>query len=73
MLKSLLLLAAIFSLSSCVEDDRPEGSRTTKNNYDIVVIDGCEYIEFDCGYAQCRVYSLTHKGNCSNPIHIYSK
>ncbi len=28
-------------------------------------IDGCEYIVF--GYGDAR--SITHKGNCSNPIH----
>mgnify|MGYP001765929205 CR=1 FL=1 len=34
----------------------------TRGYYDVVVMDGCEYID-----GQNR---LTHKGNCSNPIHI---
>lgn len=52
---------------------RPYGSRTqTSQNYNIVVIDGCQYIEFDYGIADHRVYSLCHKGNCTNPIHQYN-
>lgn len=38
-------------------------------DYSIVTIDGCEYIKVDDGFAQCRVFSITHKGNCKNPIH----
>jgi hypothetical protein len=41
--------------------------RTEKEGYDIVTIDGCEYIEvsFMQG-ANNGYYSLTHKGNCKN-------
>jgi hypothetical protein len=38
----------------------------------VTVIDGCQYLE--SAYAlgtQQTLYSLTHKGNCNNPIHIY--
>ncbi len=35
------------------------------NTVDIKVIDGCQYIK--------RGYALTHKGNCTNSIHIYNK
>lgn len=37
-----------------------------------IIIDGCEYLEVNVGYGNSQVYSLTHKGNCSNPTH-YSK
>jgi prepilin-type N-terminal cleavage/methylation domain-containing protein len=42
-------------------------------NYVIRTIDGCEYIEatWMTGYDR-GLYSLTHKGNCSNPIHVYN-
>lgn len=36
----------------------------TDENYVIKVIDSCEYIEYDHGIFDQRVYSLTHKGNC---------
>ena len=32
----------------------------TLEEYNIVIIEGCEYF---------RYYGLCHKGNCSNPIH----
>ena len=57
------LLIAIISIYSCEKspkDDRESGDR----NYSIKMIDSCEYIEFDNGVADQRVYSLTHKGNC---------
>ena len=38
-------------------------------DYSIVIIDGCEYIKVDEGVGHCRFFSLTHKGNCKNPIH----
>ena len=40
-------------------------------DYNIIIIDGCEYIEYDNNavLADWRVYSITHKGNCNNPIH----
>jgi prepilin-type N-terminal cleavage/methylation domain-containing protein len=33
-------------------------------NWDIKVVEGCEYISYD--------RSLAHKGNCTNSIHIYN-
>jgi len=33
-------------------------------NWDIKVIDGCEYISYD--------RSIAHKGNCTNSIHVYN-
>ena len=48
-------------------------SRVQQRNYNIITIENCEYIEFDEGTGNMRVYSLTHKGNCSNPIHQYAK
>lgn len=35
-------------------------------NYKIKIIEGCEYIEFDKGIGQSRIYIFTHKGNCKN-------
>jgi len=64
-MKKLLVLLGI-SLFGC---DKQEERTVNEENYKIKRIDGCEYIEFDYGYSNYRVYSLTHKGNCSNKIH----
>lgn len=44
----------------------PGSSSTTYGDYTLKTIDGCEYLEFDRGLTDRRVYSLTHKGNCKN-------
>lgn len=63
------LFAVLFLGVGCsppVFDNRQK----TGSKYDIVTIDNCEYIEVDfVGGAYSRCYSLTHKGNCKNPIH----
>jgi hypothetical protein len=75
-MKNLFLAAivvfAIFTLG-CGESPKAETRTGTKSNYSIVTIDGCEYIECDYGIWDQRVYSLTHKGNCKNPIHIHNR
>ena len=66
-----LILPAIFVVAC---QPAPEGQRiTTKTGHTIVVIESCEYIEVDEGIGQYRVYALTHKGNCKNPIHKTAK
>lgn len=41
------------------------------DNYQIIVIDGCQYIfKQNNGYQQGPIF--THKGDCNNPIHIYN-
>ncbi len=41
-----------------------------QQDYSTVVIEGCEYIQVSSltGLSM-GIYSLTHKGNCSNPTH----
>ena len=38
-------------------------------DYDIYIIDGCEYVVVGVGYGQ----TMSHKGNCKNKIHEYKK
>jgi hypothetical protein len=57
-----LLIAIIFC--GCNLQLENESSETSDDNYVTKVIDGCEYIEYDYGIFDQRVYSLTHKGNC---------
>ena len=42
------------------------------NTYEIIKIDGCEYVKGWAGVGNGGPY-LTHKGNCKNPIHAYIK
>ena len=44
------------------------GGELVKCNYDIISIDGCEYIQIGAG----NTMSIAHRGNCKNPIHIYN-
>jgi hypothetical protein len=36
----------------------------SSDEYEIVTIDGCEYIVMDKWYSSGRIGSITHKGNC---------
>lgn len=40
---------------------------------EIKVIDGCEYIETTTATSNGPIVSLTHKGNCKNPIHSHTQ
>jgi len=53
---------------SCGPRQPIEGSSKSGQigDYSIVIIDGCEYLEYRAGAGESRVYSLTHKGNCNN-------
>jgi hypothetical protein len=57
-------LLTTFILCSCNPQPKNGSTQTRNGDYSTKVIDGCEYIEYDHGVFDCRVYSLTHKGNC---------
>jgi hypothetical protein len=57
-----LLCAVIFS--GCNPQPQNGSTETSNGDFVIKVIDSCEYIEYDNGIMEYRVYSLTHKGNC---------
>ena len=61
--KAFFILLVMCCFSSC---DTPQGTSEEKTDkgYTIKTIDSCEYIEYDYGIFDQRVYSLTHKGNC---------
>jgi len=70
-MKKLLILSVLaMAMSGCDNTNKP-----IKNNgdtmeqgftgYRLEFIEGCEYLSYD--------RSLTHKGNCKNPIHSYSE
>lgn len=65
-MKSILILLAIFTLG-CESTETHNPNQTTGSNeksYETVVIDSCEYIEYDRGFGDSRVYCICHKGNC---------
>lgn len=48
-----------------IYDKKPE-------NYEILVVDGCQYILYIENRRTTREYRyIAHKGNCNNPIHSY--
>lgn len=66
----LMLIVLIMGMVSCTERNVPRN----KTKYvvgnslaplELVVVDSCEYLYGSWGNATV----LTHKGNCSNPIH----
>lgn len=44
--------------------DADDVDHSEGKNYNTVTVDSCEYIEYDAGIFDHRVYSITHKGNC---------
>lgn len=68
-MKTKILFFAMLVMGACIPVPNGDDRKETADNYSIVTIESCEYIEYDKGVGNYRVYSLTHKGNCKNPIH----
>lgn len=57
----------------------PSGARVSQAPFSsnvrtqIVTIEDCEYLFVESGMLDQYSMSLTHKGNCKNPIHNVSK
>lgn len=65
MKKLITLLIGLFSLIACQPSTPSSGdSSSSYGDFKLRVIDSCEYLEYDSGLVDQRVYSLTHKGNC---------
>lgn len=63
-----LLSFFIMRVSGC--DEKFEVVTILSDGSKVVRIDSCEYIKTQT--AEYPYYMLTHKGNCSNPIHPYN-
>ena len=61
---TLYILLVVFLFCGCNPQPKNGSSETKNGDYVTKVIDGCEYIEYDYGIFDHRVYSLSHKGNC---------
>lgn len=69
MKKLLPTLALLLCLTGCDVGPAPASLYPHEPHRDTIVIEGCEYLECKGGNHTTSTYSLTHKGNCNNPIH----
>lgn len=60
-------LVTFFSSCGTVETEPKPKPFPKIGEYDIMILDGCEYFSYK--WAGQDTHVLTHKGNCSNPIH----
>ena len=67
-----MIIALTIGMVGCTERNAPSQKTkymiNTYNTVEIVVVDSCEYLYGPWGNATV----LTHKGNCSNPIHKHN-
>ena len=71
---ALLSLLGMAGLAAACAPVAGDSAVDTGLGYVIKVIDGCQYIEVaSLLYTTAGFYSLTHKGNCNNPIHKLDK
>jgi hypothetical protein len=71
MKKVLFIIVCAMVMVSCVQTPIEGGTKSGSiGDYTIILIDGCEYLEYRKGSGDNRVYSLTHKGNCNNTAHM---
>lgn len=59
-MKKLIFILSVLFVVSC-------------NQREVIVIEGCEYIEDQSYNGNGYTTTLAHKGNCSNPIHQIKK
>jgi hypothetical protein len=73
---SILILTILLFRSCVIEDSNSKkhtpvryldkSSKYCNQQYDVYLLDGCEYIVVDAGSRQWG----SHKGDCKNPIHL---
>lgn len=62
----LVVISALIGAFS-LKTPQPTNNQTILNvSEEVVMIDGCEYLKIP---SYMHHYTLTHKGNCKNPIH----
>lgn len=74
-IKAIIVLLTIVLIGITVfygcrfESDNHSNSKWVAPTIEVVTLDSCEYLKF-------HVYgfpSYTHKGNCTNSIHVYNR
>jgi len=51
------------------EQDQAIAQKSLDASMIILRYDGCQYLYYENGRVDNRVVTITHKGNCDNPIH----
>ena len=66
-MKKLLMILMLVLLTSCTDKENisKEFYKIGQVEYYVTIIDGCEYLISPYSHSA----SITHKGNCKNPIH----
>jgi hypothetical protein len=64
-MKNFIFYSSLLICVSCTRGNELKNENVFKN-YEIIKIDGCEYIQYGSSHGYLHV---THKGNCDNPIH----
>jgi hypothetical protein len=68
-----ILIKALKNDNTCLENPIPIKTNKPTSPYQIVVINGCEYIESNSRTAYgYLIYTLCHKGDCTNECHLKS-
>lgn len=68
-MRTLILVLIVLTLTACSPAPTNNNGKEV-NSYIVRTIKGCEYIEVSVWRAtDAGLYSLTHKGDCKNPIH----
>ena len=62
----MLVFGCLISCESSVNTFSKTDLENNKFNLKTINIDSCEYIIYDDGIMESRVFSITHKGNCKN-------
>jgi len=77
-MKNIIIILGIILTISLFSCDKNQGfgggtqwvkKEAVKNTYEIIEIEGCEYIYVSVNSGYAGGLGLTHKGNCKNPIH----
>lgn len=61
-----IALVTFISCGTSPTEPKPEPLPKV-GSYEVITLDGCEYLKYS--WPTQRDHVLTHKGNCSNPIH----
>lgn len=63
---NILILTIALGVCGCVKSEVAVVEHNIKGNYKLLIIENCEYFQWNVTHGYM---SITHKGNCSNPIH----
>ena len=67
LLAMVIIIVGLF-LMGCSPEPTQKVQTAEGKEYGVTIVDGCEYIRSPSAHGQ---YVLTHKGNCTNTIHVY--